>query len=150
MLLLLSRFSHVRLCATPLMEAHQAPPSLGFSRQEQWSGLPFPSPMDEMKSEREVTQSCPTLSDPMDYSLPGSSIHGIFQARVLEWGAIAFSIYIYIYIYVYIYADGDCNHEIKNHLLFGRKTMTKLDSILKSRDITLLTKVHLVKLSFFQ
>src|SRR5574340_803289 len=44
-----------------------------------------------VKSESEVTQSCPTLSDPMDYSLPGSSIHGIFQARVLEWGAIAFS-----------------------------------------------------------
>ena len=42
-------------------------------------------------SDREVAQSCPTLSDPMDYSLPGSSIHGIFQARVLEWGAIAFS-----------------------------------------------------------
>ena len=45
----------------------------------------------KVKSEREVAQSCPTLSDPMDYSLPGSSIHGIFQARVLEWGAIAFS-----------------------------------------------------------
>ena len=45
----------------------------------------------KVKSEREVTQSCPTLSDPMDCSLPGSSIHGIFQARVLEWGAIAFS-----------------------------------------------------------
>ena len=42
----------------------------------------------KVKSEREVTQSCPTLSDPMDCSLPGSSIHGIFQARVLEWGAI--------------------------------------------------------------
>ena len=41
--------------------------------------------------ESEVTQSCPTLSDPMDCSLPGSSVHGIFQARVLEWGAIAFS-----------------------------------------------------------
>ena len=45
----------------------------------------------KVKSESEVTQSCPTLSDPMDCSLPGSSIHGIFQARVLEWGAIAFS-----------------------------------------------------------
>jgi len=43
------------------------------------------------KRESEVTQSCPTLSDPMDCSLPGSSIHGIFQARVLEWGAITFS-----------------------------------------------------------
>ena len=44
----------------------------------------------KVKSEREVTQLCPTLSDPMDHSLPGSSVHGIFQARVLEWGAIAF------------------------------------------------------------
>ena len=45
----------------------------------------------EVKSESEVAQSCQTLSDPMDYSLPGSSVFGIFQARVLEWGAIAFS-----------------------------------------------------------
>ena len=45
----------------------------------------------KVKSESEVAQSCPTLCDPMDCSLPGSSIHGIFQARVLEWGAIAFS-----------------------------------------------------------
>ena len=45
------------------------------------------------KSESEVTQSCPTLRDPMVCSLPGSSVHGIFQARVLEWGAIAFSIF---------------------------------------------------------
>ena len=44
-----------------------------------------------VKSESEGAQSCPTLSNPMDCSLPGSSIHGIFQARVLEWGAIAFS-----------------------------------------------------------
>ena len=45
----------------------------------------------KVKSESEVIESCPTLSDPMDCSLPGSSVHGIFQARVLEWGAIAFS-----------------------------------------------------------
>ena len=89
LLLLLRRFSHVRLCVTPETAAHQAPPSLGFSRQECWSGLPFPSPMH--KSENEVTQSCPTPSDPMDSSLPGSSVHGIFQARVLEWFAITFS-----------------------------------------------------------
>ena len=89
LLLLLSCFSRFRLCATPQMAAHQPPPSLGFSRQERWSGLPFPSPMHE--SECEVAQLCPTLSDPMDCSLPSSSIHGIFQARVLEWGAIAFS-----------------------------------------------------------
>ena len=79
--------SRVQLFATLWTVARQAPPSMGFSRQEYWNGLPFPSPM----CESEVTQSCPTLSDPMDCSLPGSSIHGILQARVLEWGAIAFS-----------------------------------------------------------
>ena len=87
LLLLLSRFSHVWLCATRETAAHQAPPSLGFSRQEHWSGLPFPSAM----CESEVAQSCPTPSDPMDCSPPGSSIHGILQARVLEWVATAFS-----------------------------------------------------------
>ena len=45
----------------------------------------------KVKSESEVAQSCPTLHDPMDRSLPGSSVHGIFQARVLEWGAIRFN-----------------------------------------------------------
>ena len=48
-----------------------------------------------VKSESEVAQSCPTLSDPMDCSPPGSSVHGIFQAGVLEWGAIAVSVHIY-------------------------------------------------------
>ena len=91
LLLLLSHFSRVRLCATPQTAAHQAPPSLGFSRQEHWSGLPYPSPIMKVKSESEVTQSCLTLSDPMDCSLPGSSVHGISEGRVLEWGAIAFS-----------------------------------------------------------
>ena len=53
----------------------------------------------KVKSESEVAQSCPTLLDPMDCSLPGSSAHGIFQARVLEWGAISFSeIYIHTHI----------------------------------------------------
>ena len=73
------------------MAAHQAPLSLGFSKQEHWSGLPFLLQCMKVKSEGEVTQSCPTLSNPMDCSLPGSSVHGIFQARVLEWVAIAFS-----------------------------------------------------------
>ena len=45
----------------------------------------------KVKSESEVTESCPTLSDPLDCSPPGSSVHGIFQARVLEWGAVVFS-----------------------------------------------------------
>ena len=67
------------------------PPCLGFSRQEHCSGLPFPSQCMKVKRESETTQSCLTVSDPMDCSLLGSSVHGIFQARVLEWGAIAFS-----------------------------------------------------------
>ena len=62
----------------------------------------------KVKSESEVVQLCPTLSDPMDYSLPGSSVHGIFQARVLEWGAIAFSKNI-IYFFFIDYAKAfDC------------------------------------------
>ena len=68
----------------------------------------------KVKSKSEVAQSCPTLSDPTDCSPPDSSVHGIFQARVLEWGAIA-----------------------------------NLDSVLKSRDITLPTKAHLVKAMVF-
>ena len=72
----------------------------------------------KVKSESKVAQSCLTLSDPMDCSLPGSSVQGIFQARVLEWVAIAFSV-------------------------------STLDSILKSRDITLPTKVCLVKAMIF-
>ena len=77
-------------CLTLLNHTDGSPPGSpipGITQQEHWSGLPFPSPMHE----REVTKSCPTLSDPMNCSLPGSSVHGIFQARVLEWGAIAFS-----------------------------------------------------------
>ena len=81
--------SCVQLLATPWTAAHQAPPSMGFSRQEYWSGVPLPSP------------------------------------------------------------DGDCSHEIKRHLLLGRKTMTNIDIILKSRDVTLPTKVHLVKAVVF-
>ena len=84
LLLLLSHFSRARFCATPKMAAHQVPPSPGV-------GCHFLLQCMKVKSESEVAQSCPTLSDPMDCSPPGSSVHGIFQARVLEWGAIAFS-----------------------------------------------------------
>ena len=90
-LLLLSRFSRVWLCATPETAAHQTPLSLGFSRQERWSGLPFPSPMHESEKWKWSHSVVSDSSNPMDCSLPGSSVHGIFQARVLEWGAIAFS-----------------------------------------------------------
>ena len=55
----------------------------------------------KVKSESEAAQSCPTLSDPMDCSLPSSSIHGIFQARVLEWGAIAFFSANVLYLFLF-------------------------------------------------
>ena len=53
--------------------------------------MPFPSPVQKSEKKSEVAQSCPTLCDPMDCSLPGSSVHGIFQTRVLQWVAISFS-----------------------------------------------------------
>ena len=90
-ILLLSHFSRVRLCVTPQRAAHQAPQSLRFSKQEHWSGLPFPSPMyesEKWKWRRSVVS---------DFWRP----HGLqptrllrqwnFPARVLEWGAIAFA-----------------------------------------------------------
>ena len=92
LLLLLSRFSL----------------SIGSVWPHRWQPTMLPRPWDspgkntgvgchfllqcmKVKSESEVAQSCPTISDPMDCSQPGASVHGIFQARVLEWGAIAFS-----------------------------------------------------------
>ena len=65
-----------------------SPLSLGFSRQEHWSGLPFPSPMHESEKWKWSRSVVSDSRDPMDYSLPGSSVHGIFQAKELEWCAI--------------------------------------------------------------
>ena len=80
--------SCLTLC-NPRDGIHQAPPSLGFSRQEHWSGLPFL--LQCMKVKVSVAESSPTLCEPIDCSLPGSSVHGILQARMLEWVAIPFS-----------------------------------------------------------
>ena len=91
LLLLLSHFSHVRLCVIPQTAATRLPRPWDSPGKNTGVGCHFLLQCMKVKSESEVAQSCPTLSDPMDFSLPGSSIHGIFQARVLEWGAIAFS-----------------------------------------------------------
>ena len=90
-LLLLSRFSRVRLCVTPETAAHQLPRPWDSPGKNTGVGCHFLLQCMKVKSQSEVTQLCPTPSDPMDCSLPGSSVHGICQARVLEWGAIAFS-----------------------------------------------------------
>ena len=91
LMLLLSRFSLVRLCATPEMAAHQAPRPWDSPGKNTGVGCHFLLQCMKVKSESEVTQLCLTLHDPMDRSPPGSSVHGIFQARGLEWVAIAFS-----------------------------------------------------------
>ena len=113
---------HVWLFVTLWIVARQAPLFMDFSRQEYWSGLPFPPPRDlphpgikpmsitflalsgevfcflflslhllGSPSESEVAPSCPTLCNSMACSLPGFSVHGIFQARILEWVTISFS-----------------------------------------------------------
>ena len=85
--------SRVRLLATPWTAAYQAPPSMGFSRQEYWSGVPMPSLKINIAAAAAAKslQPCLTLGDPIDGSPPGSPIPGILQARTLEWVAISFS-----------------------------------------------------------
>ena len=68
---------------------------------------------------------------------------------IISWQIGGETVSDFIFLGPQITADGDCSHEIKRLLLLGRKAMTNLDSILKSRDVTLLTKVHLIKAMFF-
>ena len=91
LLLLLSCFSCVRLCVTPEMATHQAPPSLGFSRQEHWSGLPFPSPVHESEKWKWSHSVVSHSSRPHGLQPTRLLCPWDFPARVLEWGAIAFS-----------------------------------------------------------
>ena len=92
-LLLLSRFSRVRLCATPRRQPTRLPRPWDSPVKNTGVGCHFLLQCMKVKRESEVAHLCLTLSDPMDCSLPGSPAQGIFQARVLEWGAIAFSQY---------------------------------------------------------
>ena len=89
LLLLLSRFSRVRLCATPQMAATRLLRPWDSPGKNTGVGCHVLLQCMKVKSESEVARSCPTLSDPMDCSLSGSSTHGIFQARILEWVTIA-------------------------------------------------------------
>ena len=91
LLLLLSRFSRVRPCATPRWQPTRLPHPWDSPGKNTGVGCHFLLQCMKVKSEREVAQSYPTLSNSMDCSPPGSSVHGIFQARVLEWDVIAFS-----------------------------------------------------------
>ena len=117
-LLLLSHFSRVQLCVPHRRQPTRLPHPWDSPGKNTGVGCHFLIQCMKVKCETEVAQSFPTLSDPMDCRLPGFSVHGIFEARVLEWGAIAF------------------------YVAF-------LDSILKSRGVTLPSKVHLVKAMVF-
>ena len=88
--MLLSHFSRVRPARPHGRQPTRVPHPWDSPGKNTGVGCHFLLQCMKVKSESEVTQLCPTLSDPMDFSLPDSSIHGIFQARVLEWGAIAF------------------------------------------------------------
>ena len=96
-------------CPTLCDRIDSSPPRL---RKNTGVGRHFLLQCTKVKSESEVAQSYPTLRDPMDCSLPGSSVHGIFQARVLEWGAIAFSMVVLVVKNLSI-NEGD----IRNNLL---------------------------------
>ena len=93
-------FRRVQLCVTPQTAAHQAPLSQDSPGKNIRVGCYVLLQCMKVKSEREVTQLYRSICDTMDCSLPGSSIHGIGQARVVEWGAVTFS-YIYKYIYTF-------------------------------------------------
>ena len=93
LLLLLSHVSRVRLC-DPIDSSLSGSHPWDSPGKNTGVGCHFLLQHMKVKSEREVTQLCPTLHDPMDCSLPASSVHGVSQARVLEWAAIAFSGYI--------------------------------------------------------
>ena len=93
----------------------------------------------------------------MDYNPPGSSVYGVFQARILEWVAISDlitswqieTVTYFIFLGSKITTDGNCSHEVKRHLLLERKTMVNLDSVLRSRDVTLPAKIGIVKAMVF-
>ena len=116
LLLLLSHFSRVRLCATPQTAAHQAPRPWDSPGKNIGVGCHFLLQCMKVKNESEVAQSCLTLSNPMDCSLPGSSVHEIFQARVLEWDATAFSTYYHYLIQFLLYHS--CNSYTDTALLY--------------------------------
>ena len=152
---------------------------MGFSRQEYWSGLPFPSPGDLPKPGIEpgspALQADALLTEPPGRAEGEEELRSILMkvkeesekvglklsiqkmkimvsGPITSWqidGETVETVSDFIFGGSKITADGDCSHEIQRCLLLGRKVMTNLDSILKSKDITLPTKVRLVKAMVF-
>ena len=98
LLLLLSCYSRIRLCDPRDCQPTRLPCPWDSPGKNTGVGCHFLLQYRKVKSENEIAQSCPTLCNPMDCSPPGSSVHGIFQARVLEWGAIAFSVPLFTHV----------------------------------------------------
>ena len=102
LLLLLSRFSRVDSGRPHRWQPTRLPRPWDSPGKNTGVGCHFLLQYMKVKSESEIAQSCPTLHDPMDYSLPGRSIHGIFHARILEWGDTAFSKELVVLFYLEI------------------------------------------------
>ena len=125
--------------ATLWTAAYQAPLSTGFSRQEYWSGVPLSMKVKEesekVGSKLNIQKTKIMTSGPINsWQIDGETVKTVTD---------------FIFLGSKITADGDCSHEIKRRLPLGRKVMTNLDSLLKNRDITLPSKVHLVKAMVF-
>ena len=148
-------FSCVRLSATPWTIAYHAPPSMGFSRQEYWGGLPFPSPGDHpdpwielgLLHCRQMLYCLSHQGSVLKLNTQKTKI--MASGPITPWQIDGETVTDFIFWGSKVTSDGDCSHEIKRHLLLGRKTKTNLDSILKTRDVTLPTKVCLVKAMVF-
>ena len=118
------------------MAAHQAPHPRDSPGKNTGVGCHFLLQCMKVKSESEVTQSCLTLSDPMDCSLPGSSVHGIFQGRVLEWDVIAFSkscltvLTMQVLLYTVFLAFLNLKDVINFMLIYGRLGELKIKFVL--------------------
>ena len=121
---------------------------MGFSRQEYWSGVPLPSPAESEEELKSLLMKVKEASEKGGLKLNIQKTKIMASGPITSWkidGETVETVSVFTFLGSKITADGDCSHEIKRRLLLGRKVMTKLDSIFKSRDITLPTKIHLVK-----
>ena len=133
---------------------------MGFSRQEYWTGchclLPYADDTTVMLESEEELKSllmkAKEESEKAGLKLNIQKTNIMASGPITSWeidGETVETVPGFVFWGSKVTADGDCSHEIKRHLLLGRKVMTNVDSILKSRDVTLPTKVHLVKAMVF-
>ena len=134
---------------------------MGFSRQKYWSRLPLPSPEDFSQPRDQTLVSCIVGRFFFFFFFYNLSYREVYEnyryslfssSHITSWqidGETVETVADFIFLGSKITENGDCGHEIKRHSLLGRKVMTNLDSTLKRRDITLSTKVNLVKAMVF-